>query len=43
MPGKKKLSPEEQQAAFNAWKESGEEYALAEKLRDLMHNEGLSE
>lgn len=41
--GKKKLTPEEQKQQFDLWKESSEEYKLADTLRDLKNNTGLSE
>jgi len=41
--GRKKLSPEEQKAQFDAWKESSEEYKLIDQLREVKNGTGLSE
>lgn len=40
---RKKLTPEELKAQFDAWKESSEEYKLVDQLRDIKNNTGLSE
>lgn len=40
---RKKLSPEELKAQFDAWRETSEEYKLIDQLREVKNSTGLSE